>query len=49
MIGIIFFGLIDKVLPANTKEVPLYKVGIISMLAIILHNLPEDCGCYISR
>ena len=48
MIGIIFSGLIDKVLPANTKEVPLYKVGIISMLAIILHNLPEGIATFIS-
>ena len=24
------------------------KKGIISMLVIILHNIPEDCSCYVS-
>lgn len=48
MIGIIFSSLIDKILPSTTKDVPLYKVGIISMLAIILHNLPEGIATFIS-
>lgn len=49
MIGIIFSSLIDKILPKTTKDIPLYKVGIVSMIAIILHNLPEDCSCYVSQ
>lgn len=48
MIGIIFSGMIDKILPSITKDIPLYKVGIISMLAIILHNLPEGIATFIS-
>lgn len=41
-IGVIFSMFLDKKLPTleNSK---LYKVGIISMLAIIMHNIPEDC------
>ena len=27
----------------------LFKVGILSMIAIILHNIPEDCSCYVSQ
>ena len=41
-------SLIDKTLPTSTKDIPLYKVGIISMLAIILHNLPEGIATFIS-
>lgn len=48
MIGIIFSSLIDKILPTKTKEIPLYKIGIISMIAIILHNLPEGIATFIS-
>lgn len=48
MIGIIFSSLIDKMLPTKTKDIPLYKVGIISMIAIILHNLPEGIATFIS-
>ena len=48
MIGIIFSLLIDKLLPTNTKDIPLYKVGIISMVAIIMHNLPEGIATFIS-
>lgn len=48
MIGIIFSSTIDKILPSTTKDIPLYKVGIISMLAIILHNLPEGIATFIS-
>ena len=48
MIGIICSSLIDNVLPTTTKNIHLYKVGIISMLAIILHNLPEGIATFIS-
>lgn len=47
VIGIIISSLIDKYLPTNNKE-NLYRVGIISMLAIILHNLPEGIATFIS-
>ena len=48
IVGIIASMLIDKYLPSNNND-NLYKVGIISMVAIILHNIPEDCSCYVSR
>lgn len=48
MIGMTISSLIDKFLPTSTKDIPLYKVGIISMLAIILHNLPEGIATFIS-
>ena len=46
VIGIIISMLIDKYLPSNNEKVDnkgLYKIGIISMAAIILHNIPEGC------
>lgn len=48
MIGMIVSSLIDKKLPTTAKNIPLYKVGIISMLAIILHNIPEGIATFIS-
>ena len=48
VLGIIISSLIDKYLPTTNKE-NLYRVGIISMLAIILHNIPEGCSCYVSQ
>lgn len=47
IIGIITSTIIDKSLPTTT-DIPLYKVGIISMLAIILHNIPEGIATFIS-
>ena len=44
MIGMIISSLIDNKL-TKRKNTQLYKVGIISMIAIIL----EDCSCYVSR
>lgn len=52
VIGIIISMLIDKYLPSeyeNKDNKGLYKIGIISMVAIILHNIPEDCSYYVSR
>lgn len=51
MIGVITSSLIDRVLPTTntiSNQTTLYKVGIISMLAIILHNLPEGIATFIS-
>ena len=47
ILGIITSSLIDKYLPTTNYE-SLYKVGIISMLAIILHNIPEGIATFIS-
>ena len=52
VIGIIISMTIDKFLPSDnlytTNNKSLYKVGIISMLAIILHNIPEGIATYIA-
>ena len=50
ILGIIISMLMDYYLPDNKtiSNNGLYRVGIISMLAIILHNIPEDCSCYVS-
>ena len=47
VLGIITSSLIDKYLPTTNYE-SLYRVGIISMLAIILHNIPEGIATFIS-
>ena len=47
VLGIITSSLIDKYLPTKSND-NLYKVGIISMLAIILHNIPEGIITFIS-
>lgn len=48
--GIIISMLIDKYVPDNynSQNSNLYKIGIISMLAIILHNIPEGITTFIS-
>lgn len=48
MLGIIIASLINDSLPDKTTNIPLYRVGIISMLAIILHNIPEGIATFIS-
>lgn len=47
-IGIIFSMLIDYYLPCNFSNDSLYKLGIISMLAIILHNIPEGIATFLT-
>lgn len=47
IIGIISSSAIDKFI-SSKEENSLYKVGIISMLAIIFHNLPEGMATFIS-
>ncbi len=53
VMGIIISMLIDKYLPSNyenkSNNSKLYKIGIISMVAIILHNIPEDCNYHVSQ
>lgn len=49
VIGIIISMLIDKYLPNSySSESDLYRIGIISMLAIILHNIPEGIATFMA-
>lgn len=52
LFGIVISMLIDYYLPdkpvSNTKDKSLFKVGIISMIAIILHNIPEGIATFIA-
>lgn len=48
-IGIIISFTIDKYLPdVSNNENGLYRVGLISMLAIILHNIPEGIATFMA-
>lgn len=47
VIGIIISTTIDKSIK-ESREGELYKVGVISMLAIILHNIPEGIATFLS-
>lgn len=47
LIGIVISSIIDKTLPTKSND-SLYKVGLISMLAIIIHNIPEGIATFIS-
>lgn len=50
-IGIVIAILIEKYLPTENIKVnnkKLYRVGIISMFAIIVHNIPEGIATYIT-
>lgn len=48
--GIIISYLIDKIIPENknVKNKKLYRVGIFSMIAIIVHNVPEGIATFLS-
>ena len=49
LLGIIFTFLIDKYIPETKQNTSsLYKIGIFSMLAICLHNIPEGIITFIS-
>jgi len=52
VLGVIISMLIDYYLPdrpiSNTKDKSLFKVGIISMIAIILHNIPEGIATFVA-
>ena len=45
-IGINISILIDKYLPNNDSS--LYRVGLISLIAIVLHNIPEGIATYLT-
>ena len=46
-IGVLLSIFLDKKLP-NLENNQLYKVGIISMLAIIMHNIPEGIATFLT-
>lgn len=50
VIGVIISMTIDKYLPNNDiyNDKVLYRVGIISMLAIMLHNIPEGIATFLT-
>lgn len=49
VIGVILSMLIDKYLPDNSyQDYKLYRVGMISMLAIIFHNIPEGIATFLT-
>lgn len=50
IIGMILSFTIDKIIPENqeTNNGSLFKVGIFSMIAIILHNIPEGIATFLS-
>lgn len=45
-IGIVLSNFIEEKVTEFEKTSSLYKIGIISMVAIILHNIPEGCIQY---
>ena len=47
-IGIILSMILDHYVEEKSSNNSLYKVGLLSMIAIILHNIPEGCSCYVS-
>lgn len=49
VIGIVLSMTIDKYLPDNTyQNSNLYRVGMISMIAIMLHNIPEGIATFLT-
>ena len=47
-VGIVLSNFIEEKVTKLEKSSSLYKIGIISMVAIILHNIPEGIATYIS-
>lgn len=45
-IGVIISSLIDHFMPESNNK--LYKVGLISMFAIVLHNIPEGIATFLA-
>lgn len=50
VVGVVFSMMIDKYLPDNNlyNDKGLFRVGIISMLAIMLHNIPEGIATFLT-
>lgn len=50
VIGILISEFINKKVEIKVENnFKLYRLGIITMFVIILHNIPEDCSCYVSH
>lgn len=48
--GILLSSVIDKKVDETSKNSPkLYKLGLITMLVIMIHNIPEDCSPHVSQ
>ena len=48
IIGLMIPLFIDKILPNKLENNKLYKLGIFTMIAIIIHNIPEGIATYLS-
>ncbi len=49
IVGVVFSMMIDKYLPDNNyHDGYLYRVGMISMIAIIFHNVPEGIATFLT-
>ncbi len=48
IIGLSISFLIERIVPEKQESNKLYKIGIISMIAIILHNIPEGMATFIA-
>ena len=48
IIGLTIPLFIDKILPNKLENNKLYKLGIFTMIAIIIHNIPEGIATYLS-
>ena len=46
--GVIIAVIFDKIIQDNNMDKSLYKIGIISMITIIIHNIPEGIITFIS-
>ena len=46
VLGILTFSCLDRILSNDVDN--LYRVGVFSMIAIIIHNIPEDCLCHVT-
>lgn len=45
VVGVIISSLIDKYIPSDNQ---IYRIGIISLIAIIIHNFPEGMATFIA-
>ena len=51
VLGIILSMILDNHVDnvSNNNSLFIFKVGILSMIVIILHNIPEDFICHVSH
>ena len=48
ILGVFFSKTIDEVISIKNKDTKLYQIGIISMISLIIHNLPEGIITYLT-